>query len=206
MARLLIKTEGLEQRALVLRLGVNHVGRDPDCELCIDHPTISSRHCELALTDDGVYARDCHSTNGTFVNGEPILEAWLDPGQTLRLGDVELFVESTDATVAIPKFERPLQQPPPPVVLPDGTLICPRHGQARATYRCPACREVMCNTCIRVLRRTGGTPHYLCVNCGHECEPIQPSPPDTEEMTPSSLQDTAKLKIRHTGKSPAADQ
>ena len=32
------------------------------------------------------------------------MEAWLDPGQTLRLGDVELFVESTEANIAIPKY------------------------------------------------------------------------------------------------------
>ena len=32
MARLLIKTAGLENRTLELRLGVNHVGRDPDCD------------------------------------------------------------------------------------------------------------------------------------------------------------------------------
>ena len=42
MARLLIKTEGLENRTLELRLGVNRVGRDPDCDFPIDHPTVSS--------------------------------------------------------------------------------------------------------------------------------------------------------------------
>ena len=89
MARFLIKTEGLEQRALELRLGVNRVGRNPDGEIYIEHPTISSLHCELALTNDGVYVRDCDSTNGTFVNGERVVEVWLDPGQTLKLGDVE---------------------------------------------------------------------------------------------------------------------
>lgn len=173
MARLLIKTEGLDQRTLVLRLGVNHVGRDPNCELCIDHPTISSLHCELALTDDGVYIRDCNSTNGTFVNGDPVMEAWLDPGQTLRLGDVELLVESTDATVAVPKFERPRQRTPPPIILPDGALSCPRHGQTRATYRCTNCKEVMCNACVHVLRRKGGMALFLCVICNHNCELIQ---------------------------------
>src|SRR5271157_150023 len=122
MARLLIKTEGLEQRTLELRLGVNHVGRDPGCELCLEHPTISSLHCELALTDDGVYIRDCNSTNGTFVNGQRVMEVWLDPGQTLKLGEVELLVESTDAKIAIPKFERPRQVAPPPVILPAGVV------------------------------------------------------------------------------------
>ena len=47
MARLLITTEEVGERTLVLRLEVNHVGRDEDCEHCIEHPVISARHCEL---------------------------------------------------------------------------------------------------------------------------------------------------------------
>lgn len=198
MARLLITTEGFGERALVLRLGVNHVGRDPDCEHCIEHPTISSRHCELALTADGVYVRDCNSTNGTFINDEPVAEAWLDPGQKLRFGDVELLVESTEANVAIPEYERPAQVAPPPAVLPDGMLSCPRHAEVRATYKCSYCKEVMCNACVRVMRRKGGTPHFLCVICSHECEPFQIAQPQKKKGFFGFLQDTVKLKIQHT--------
>jgi pSer/pThr/pTyr-binding forkhead associated (FHA) protein len=198
MARLLIKTEGLEQRALVLRLGVNHVGRDPDCEICIDHPTISSRHCELALTDDGVYLRDCESTNGTFINDEPVTETWLDPGQQLRLGDVELFVESTDANIAIPQFEPPRQQPLAPVVLPDGALACPRHARVMATYKCTHCSEVMCSACIHVMRRKGGAPLFLCAVCSHKCERIQAVESKKKKGMFGLLMDTVRLKFKHT--------
>lgn len=125
MARLLILTRGFDGRAVDLHLGVNHVGRDPDCEIFIDHPTISSLHCELALSGDGVYVRDCRSTNGTFINDEPVWEAWLDPGNRLRLGDVELLVESTDAKIAIPEYKRPSQIKPPPMVLSDGAPDLP---------------------------------------------------------------------------------
>ena len=75
MARLLIQTASFNNRAIELALGVNRVGRDPDCEICLEHDTVSSLHGELALTDDGVYVRDCQSTNGTFLNGEPVMEA-----------------------------------------------------------------------------------------------------------------------------------
>ena len=198
MARLLIKTEGFGERALVLRLGVNHVGRDPDCEHCIEHATISSRHCELALTADGVYIRDCHSTNGTFLNDEPVTEAWLEPGQILRLGDVELMVESTEANITIPEYERPIQVAPPPAVLPDGTLGCPRHAGVPATYQCPHCQTVMCNACVHVMRRKGGMPHFLCVLCSHECEPFQIVKPKKKKGFFGLLQDTVKLKLKHT--------
>ena len=198
MARLLVKTEGLEMQTLELRLGVNAVGRDSDCEFCIEHPTISSRHCELALTDDGVYVRDCNSTNGTFVNGEPVLEAWLDAGQCLRLGDVEFLVESTAASIAIPQFERPRQVLPPAPVLADGALACARHAAAHATYKCTYCREVMCNACVRILRRKGGQPHFLCVICSHECEKILLDAPKKKKGFLGFLQDTVKLKFKHT--------
>ena len=151
----MIKTEGLGSQALELRLGVNRVGRDPECEFCINHFTVSSVHCELALSHDGVYLRDCNSTNGTFINGDPIKETWLLKGQELKLGEVELLVESVDANIAIPTFER--EQPKQvAVVLENGQMICPRHTEVMATYKCTHCQEVMCNSCVHVLRRQGG--------------------------------------------------
>jgi hypothetical protein len=198
MARLLIKTEGLDERALDLRLGVNRVGRDPDGEICIEHPTISSLHCELALTNDGVYVRDCNSTNGTFINGEPVMEMWLDPGQILKLGDVELLVESTDAKIAIPEFQRPRQIAPPPVILPDGVVACARHAAAPATYQCTTCKEVMCGACVKVMRRKGGVPLFLCVKCSNKCERIGATEVKKKKGFLGFLQDTVRLKFKHT--------
>jgi hypothetical protein len=198
MARLLIKNEGLDERMLELRLGVNRVGRDPDGEICIEHPTISSLHCELALTNDGVYVRDCNSTNGTFVNGEQVVEVWLDPGQILKLGDVELLVESTEAKIAIPEFQRPRQVAPPPVILPDGVVACSRHAAAPATYKCTHCNEVMCSSCVHVMRRKGGVPLFLCVKCSNKCERIQVAQPKKKKGFLGFLQDTVRLKFKHT--------
>src|SRR5580658_4667201 len=134
MATLLIKTAGLESQTLELRPGVNRVGRSPDSDFVINHVTISTNHCEFILSADGVFLRDCDSTNGSFVNGSPVKEARLLAGQTVTLGDVELFVESTEANVVIPEYER--ARPKPPVVLPDGAMICPRHSQVEAKYKC----------------------------------------------------------------------
>jgi len=170
MARLLIKTEGFENRTLELHLGVNHVGRDPDCEFPIDHDTVSTNHCELIVSHEGVTIRDCDSTNGTFIDGEQVKEAKLLPGQAVNLGDVELFVENTDVKVAIPKFER--ERSKPPVVLPGGAMICPRHSREQATYKCTHCHEVMCGQCVHRVGRKGGKTHLLCPLCSHKCEPI----------------------------------
>jgi len=194
MARLLIITAGLENRILELRLGVSRVGRGRDCEFCIDHPTVSSVHCELALSNDGVYIRDCNSTNGTFVDGKPVMEAWLEAGQPVRLGDVELLVESTGASVVIPKFER--ERPKPPVFLPDGMVACSRHAQAQATYKCTSCSDVMCDGCVRVMRVRGGLPLFLCPLCSHKAERIQAAQPK-KKKTFAGFLDTVKLKFTH---------
>jgi pSer/pThr/pTyr-binding forkhead associated (FHA) protein len=198
MARLLIKAEGLEERTLELRLGVNHVGRDPDCDFPISHPTVSSSHCELVLSSDGVLLRDCGSTNGTYVNGDPIQEAWLRPGQTVSLGEVELFVENTEVNVAIPRYER--ERPRPPVVLPDGALSCPRHPQMHATYQCTHCREVMCDSCVHVIRFKGGQPLFLCPLCSQKCEPIAAAKPKKKKTFIRFLRDTVKIRFRSSAR------
>src|ERR1035438_5618428 len=105
MARLVVKSTEIGERVIELNLGVNRFGRGSKNHFQIEHPTVSSTHCLLVLTNDGVWVRDCDSANGTFVNSERIQEAKLSAGQTLQLGQIELLVETTDAIVAIPKFE-----------------------------------------------------------------------------------------------------
>jgi len=197
MARLLIKTEGLGNQALELHLGVNRVGRDPDCELQINHSTISSLHCEIALSNDGVFLRDCDSTNGTFLNGDPVKEAWLLQGQELKLGDVELFVESIDAKILIPDLAPP-EIPKPPVVLDNGEMICPRHADVMATYKCTHCQEIMCNACVHILRRKGGQAHFLCPICSHKCERISAAESKKKRGFFDMLQKTVRLKFKQT--------
>jgi hypothetical protein len=195
MARLLIKTAGLENQTLELRLGVNRVGRDPENDFPIIHPTVSTNHCELEVSIDGVLLRDCGSTNGTFINGDPVTEARLMPGQTVNLGDVELFVENTDINVAIPQFERP--RPKPPVFLPGGAMICPRHPQAPVAFKCTYCKEVMCEGCVHIMRIKGGQALFLCPVCSHKCEPIQAVEPKKKKKGIMALFDTVKLKFSY---------
>ncbi len=163
MARLVIKSAGFDGRVIELNLGLNRVGRSSKNEIQIEHPSISARHCEIVLTNDGVAVHDCESTNGTFVSGQRISQAKLSVGQSMHLGDVELVVETTDVTISIPQFDVP--RPAPPVVLADGSLICPRHAGVRATHQCTHCREILCETCVHLLRRRGGKLMKFCPLC-----------------------------------------
>lgn len=198
MARLIIKSDGFGEQALELKLGVNGFGRSDKNDFQIEHPTISARHCEVILSADGVSVRDCESTNGTFLDGEPVHNAPLAVGQILHLGDVELLVENTDFKVAIPKFDPP---PPaaPPVVMSDGSLICPRHPEAQATHQCTFCREVMCDACVHRLRRRGGKLLKLCCVCSHKCELIGPEKKKKRSLI-GFLHKTVKLPFLRASK------
>lgn len=94
MAKLVVLTEGFGGRVLEITTEKATVGRLEDNKFCLAEPSVSSHHCELLLKGDEIQIKDLNSTNGTFINGEPVKEAVLKPGQTLRLGVVELKYET----------------------------------------------------------------------------------------------------------------
>jgi pSer/pThr/pTyr-binding forkhead associated (FHA) protein len=100
MERLVLTWVG-KQLAFELMPGLNRLGRNPTNDFRIADASISSFHCEVMLNPNGsVHIRDLASTNGTYINGLQAVEADLNPGQSLRLGTVELQLER--ATVAEP--------------------------------------------------------------------------------------------------------
>src|ERR1044071_8681846 len=62
------------------------VGRRGFCDVVIDHPSLSKRHCVLVKTDGLLVIRDLASTNGTKVKGQKIRWAALLPDDRLTLG------------------------------------------------------------------------------------------------------------------------
>jgi hypothetical protein len=190
MAKLLIKTDGVGDQVIELKMGANRFGRSPKNDFQLDHATISSTHCEIVLSDSGVTVRDCGSTNGTFADGKRIEEAALSAGQVLRLGDVELLVENTEATIAIPKFE--VERPAPPVVRSDGSLLCRRHDDAPATHQCTFCHEILCDACVKRMRRRGGKVLKLCPLCSHQVIRLGPEKKRKRSFL-AFLQKTVKL-------------
>ena len=70
-----------------------HVGRTPGNELPLPYPSISSRHCIFILSGPDIVLRDLNSSNGTLVNGEPITEVVLRPGDLIQIGVVEMKFE-----------------------------------------------------------------------------------------------------------------
>jgi hypothetical protein len=82
---------------LTVEEGSATLGAGSDCDLRVDHPTVSRRHIELTTTDHGLHVRDLGSKNGTWIGAERVKDRVVIHGETMRLGKVELRVESTAA-------------------------------------------------------------------------------------------------------------
>ena len=76
------------------------IGRNEDNAICIPDTNVSSMHGILVRDGDDYQLHDFKSTNGTFVNGEPIMAVKLKDGASIRFGSVELRYESGLARVA----------------------------------------------------------------------------------------------------------
>jgi transcriptional regulator with GAF, ATPase, and Fis domain len=70
-------------------------GKGPACDLRLTDPQISRRHAAFELTASGLRVTDLESTNGTLVNGVRVMDAYVSPGDRVRLGVTTLRVEST---------------------------------------------------------------------------------------------------------------
>jgi hypothetical protein len=97
MAKLVLLSAGMTGRTHELKVDKTTIGRVEDNTFQIAEPSVSSHHCEILLKGSDVVVHDLDSTNGTFINGEKVGESVLKPGQILRLGQIEMRLE-TDAS------------------------------------------------------------------------------------------------------------
>jgi hypothetical protein len=100
MARLVLLSEGFTGRSQELVAEKTTVGRVDDNTFHIADPSVSSHHCEILLRGSDVVVKDLNSTNGSFIDGNQVTETVLKPGQILRLGQIQMRLESGDAPAA----------------------------------------------------------------------------------------------------------
>jgi pSer/pThr/pTyr-binding forkhead associated (FHA) protein len=129
MAKLVILNQGMTGRTFELIVERTSVGRVEDNTFQIADTSVSSHHAEIVLHGHEIAVKDLNSTNGTFINNEKISEAVLQPGQTLRFGQVELKIDD-GSPVSAPPPPAPVSAPAPAPAGPkknaEGTMIISR--------------------------------------------------------------------------------
>ena len=68
------------------------VGRKEECDLRLNHKSVSKIHCVIVKTDGLLLLRDLGSTNGTKVNGQRVRRAALLPNDQLSVASLRFKV------------------------------------------------------------------------------------------------------------------
>lgn len=88
---MLVPTEGGEPIELVKDLTL--IGRKEDCDLRLEHKSVSKLHCVIVKTDGLLLLRDLGSTNSTRVNGQRVRRAALLPNDQLTIANYKFRVQ-----------------------------------------------------------------------------------------------------------------
>ena len=117
------------QRPVVL------IGRHPECDVRINLPKISRRHCCIAQVYDRLLIRDLGSRNGLRVNGRLVEEVQLQAGDEIAIGPLIYRIEADRSALVAPApvtalplperdaLEKPASLPSFPRGQDDGDLI-----------------------------------------------------------------------------------
>jgi len=119
----LISTAG--EQSIDLQLGRTVVvGRAVTSDIPIYDPTISRRHAEVSLTENGVLVKDLGSSNGTFLNGAKIAEAEAGANDVVTFGKVAFRVKEVTAPAPRPQVvPTPAEFTNPRAPVPGGTIV-----------------------------------------------------------------------------------
>jgi len=69
-----------------LKHRVTVIGRSSRSHIQLSSDSVSRSHCELIKGEDGIVVHDLGSTNGTYVNDDPVTEQVIDDRDILRVG------------------------------------------------------------------------------------------------------------------------
>lgn len=82
-------------QTFALQNGDNVIGRDPDAQVFLDHPSVSRRHARISITPGRAVLEDLKSRNGTCVDGQGISSPTeLRDGSIIAVGPITLIFVS----------------------------------------------------------------------------------------------------------------
>ncbi|MDO8643419.1 MAG: sigma 54-interacting transcriptional regulator [bacterium] len=77
------------------------IGKKEDNDLVIDDKTVSRKHLEIQKMENGFMLQDLESTNGTTINDIRVKQAYLSPGDIIKIGNTKIEFVAFDEKVQI---------------------------------------------------------------------------------------------------------
>jgi predicted component of type VI protein secretion system len=90
MPKLILSMDGLVLKEIPLDKERLTIGRKPNNDVQIDNLAISGQHAAITTILEDAFLEDLNSTNGTYVNGQPIKKHVLRPNDIIELGKYRL--------------------------------------------------------------------------------------------------------------------
>jgi transcriptional regulator with GAF, ATPase, and Fis domain len=101
--RLVLLSGQLRGREIEITRDRVRLGKSRQCDIVLPDDSVSREHAEIVREPSGYRVVDLGSTNGTFVDGARVSDAFLEPGSVLSLGKVEMrFVPRDSRTELLP--------------------------------------------------------------------------------------------------------
>ena len=98
MPRLILSMDGLVLKEMVLEKERTTIGRKPHNDIQIDNLAISGDHAAIVTILNDAFLEDMNSTNGTYVNGQPVKKHVLQDNDVIELGKYRLkFIADSSA-------------------------------------------------------------------------------------------------------------
>jgi hypothetical protein len=96
-AYLLVSTAGQPAVQFDLSGPVISIGRASDNDIVLDDPLVSRHHCQLKVQHGAYGFADLGSRNGSAVNGQPVSEIALGPGDVIQVGQTAIEFQVREA-------------------------------------------------------------------------------------------------------------
>ena len=160
MPKLIVSIDGVVIKEVTLTKDRTSLGRRPYNDVVIDNLAISGEHAAVHLHGEEVEIEDLGSTNGTFLNGQPIKRQRLHNGDVVDIGKYKIrFVHEGQQ----PSFEKTMIFKPgmvPPAVAavrpaPSAPAPAPISAVIRVMSGAAAGREVSLQKVVTTIGKPG---------------------------------------------------
>ena len=89
-ARLVVVSAQLAGTEYTIDRSPCRIGRGAECEVKVEHRSISRHHATIEVQDNQFVIKDIGSANGIQVNGESYASTRLQPGDRIDMGHIQL--------------------------------------------------------------------------------------------------------------------